>query len=67
VLGDGGPFTLSGAFGLDVFDAGVPKVQPIDCATRQPLGVAVSRGPFEWRFQELADGLYHDIWKSSRD
>jgi hypothetical protein len=60
-------FTLGGAQGTDVFDAGFPQVQPVDCETRAPLGDAVSLGPTEWVFQDLAAGLYHFKWKSSHD
>lgn len=42
---------------------GFPKVQPIDCATREPLTTR-SLSPVEWRFQELVDGLYQYKWKS---
>ena len=60
-------FRLGGAQGLDVFDEGFPKVQPVDCATRQPTGDAVPLSSREWVFQELADGVYHYKWKSSLD
>lgn len=60
-------FTLGGALGTDVFDAGFPKVQPINCATREATGEAVSLAANQWVFQDLAGGLYHFKWKSSHD
>lgn len=60
-------FRLGGAVGTDVFDAGYPQVQAIDCATRQPLGDAVPLGATEWVFQGLADGVYQYKWKTDRE
>ena len=60
-------FRLDGAQGLGIFEASYPRVQPIDCVTRQPLGDAMPLGPTQWVFQELTGGLYHYKWKSSPD
>ena len=60
-------FRLGGAEGTDVFDPGFPQVQPIDCATREPLGDGVALGSSDWVFHGLADGVYQYKWKSSHD
>jgi hypothetical protein len=58
-------FSLGGAEGTDVFDAGFPQVHQIDCVTREPLGAPVALAPSEWLFRSLENGVYEYKWKSS--
>jgi hypothetical protein len=57
-------FALGGAMGGNIFDAGFPAVQAIDCTTRQPLGDAMPLGPAEWSFLRLENGVFEYRWKS---
>ena len=60
-------FRLDGAQGTAFFEAGYPRSQPIDCATREPQGEGEPLKANEWVFQELAGGVYQFKWKSNKD
>ncbi|MGH2777743.1 MAG: nidogen-like domain-containing protein, partial [Actinomycetota bacterium] len=62
-------FSLGADEGLDIFDAGAPKVQQIDCTSGSDIGeaqLAVTAGTSSLVYDAVGD-TYHFEWKTSKD
>jgi PKD repeat protein len=60
-------FTIDGATVANIFDAGFPQTQQIDCVSRKILlGSAATATDGAWVIQDPVSGQYHYNWKTSK-
>ena len=60
-------FTIDGATVANIFDAGFPQTQPIDCVSRGAVpAITPAAADGAWVIQDPVSGEYHYNWKTSK-